>query len=78
MALLNNTRIGTMLKQISTYTKLIALGILIGQYAQPIPLVVKDNALPGAPFSVAATGLYPDGFSDEVSSEIASLVKEVQ
>lgn len=61
----------------STYTKFLALGILIGQYAQPIPLVVKDNALPVAPFSIAS-GDYSDGYSDEVSSEIASLVKEVQ
>lgn len=77
MTLLNNTRNRTMLKQISTYTKLIALGILIGQYVQPIPLVPKDNALPVAPFSIAS-GDYSDGYSDEVSSEIASLVKEVQ
>jgi len=66
-----------MLKKLSTYTKLIALGILIGQYAQPIPLAPKDNALPTVPFSIASGG-YSDGYSDEVSSEIASLVKEVQ
>jgi hypothetical protein len=63
-------------KTISNYLKAAFIGVLIGQYCAPIPLVVKDSALPQSNGITLSSGAYSDQY-DESSQEIASLIKEM-